>query len=65
MSFVSHAIVVAAMLLPGQAKPAQSAMSAQAMYADALAREQTVRVALATTKAPPGSQAGTSRKRCT
>jgi N-acetylmuramoyl-L-alanine amidase len=43
------------MLLPGQAKPAQSAMSAQAMYADALAREQTVRVALAATKAPPAA----------
>ncbi|MBZ5560349.1 MAG: N-acetylmuramoyl-L-alanine amidase [Acidobacteriia bacterium] len=51
MSVLSSALVVA-LLLPGQAKPASSA---QAMYADALAREQTVRAALASPTAAPAA----------
>ncbi|MBI3493021.1 MAG: N-acetylmuramoyl-L-alanine amidase [Acidobacteria bacterium] len=52
MNVFAHAIVVAAMLLPGQAKPVPSA---QTMYADALAREQRVRATLASPNAPPSA----------
>ncbi|MBI3400061.1 MAG: N-acetylmuramoyl-L-alanine amidase [Acidobacteria bacterium] len=52
MSFFSSAIVVAAMLVPGQVKPSKSA---QSMYTDALTREQTVRVVLASPRAAPAT----------
>ncbi len=48
LTSVSSGALIVALLLPGQAAPASSA---QAMYTDTLAREQTVRAALASPQA--------------